>query len=413
MDYQQSITWLFSTQAFGIKPGLENISRLLGTLALPAHHPHILHVAGTNGKGSTCAFAESLCREHGLRTGLFTSPHLVKANERIRIDFQPISDGDFVELTRCLRSTTEGWEPHPTFFELILAMALLHFRHRQVDVAILETGMGGRLDATNAITPTSAAISRIGLDHTQWLGETIAAIAKEKAGILKPGIPLSLGPQEPAAAEVIIREARQIGCPVTMSKLSDQGTTALVLTGRHQQENAALATRLVANSGIALDPGKVIRALARTSWPARFQIIHLPDRHHPVIIDGAHNPAAASALAETWKQRFPETRATLLFASLKGKDAVETFRPLSTIAEHITVTEADTTRSTPSGQLAAALQQAFPQITETLDVAADPIAAINGLLAADSRPILVAGSLFLAGKILAQFQHLPHQASLQ
>ncbi len=243
MDYDESIEWLFSTQAFGIKLGLENISRLLELLDLPGPHPHILHVAGTNGKGSTCAFAESICRRHGLKTGLFTSPHLIKANERIRIALEPVPDATFAALAERVRQATSKWDPHPTFFELVLAMALLHFRDEAVDVAILETGMGGRLDATSAITPTSTAITRIGLDHTLWLGETIAEIAGEKAGILKPCTPLALGTQDPGAADTIHRKAEQLGCPVTVVDPAGRPgpETLLGLHGSHQRENAALA----------------------------------------------------------------------------------------------------------------------------------------------------------------------------
>jgi dihydrofolate synthase/folylpolyglutamate synthase len=413
MDYEASIEWLFSTQTFGIKLGLQNMQRLLELLDLPGNHPHILHVAGTNGKGSTCAFAESICRHHGLHTGLFTSPHLIKANERIRVDGNPIADQDLAGLINHLRDITADWNPHPTFFELILAMALVHFDRMKVDVVILETGMGGRLDATSAVTPTSTAITAIGLDHTSWLGNTISEIAREKAGILKPGVPLALGSQKPAANRVILQQATQLGCPVTSSEALNLGDSTLGLYGAHQQQNAALAIQLIQNSGIQIDTQLLNRGLEETRWPARFQVLDRHNQRYPIVIDGAHNPAASATLVAAWHERFPQTVATLLFASLEEKDFAATFRPLTTMVERILITEIDTSRSLPAEQVADALRREFPEIANFIEVAPDAAHALRQLLAEDTRPILITGSLFLAGIALAELENLSRQRSLQ
>ena len=413
MDYDGCAAWLFSTQSFGVKLGLDNISRLLQSLDLPGDHPHVLHVAGTNGKGSTCAFAESICRTQGLRTGLFTSPHLLRVNERIRVDFQPVSDAQFVRLTSQFREAVSNWNPPPTFFELTLAIALLHFREEAVDVVILETGMGGRLDATSAVTPTSTAITRIGLDHTQWLGDNLTAIAGEKAGIIKPGVALAVAPQKPAAEHVITLRATELGSPLIKISPADCPAIDLGLKGLHQRENAALAIQLIACSGITLFPEKIAQALADTTWPARFQIIHLPDRTHPIVIDGAHNPDSASILVETWHAYFPQTQATLLFASLKEKDTRTLFSTLVPIAHKVIITETGTTRSIPANHLAAVVEKILPRHAEPPQVIADAKEAFIQAIEDDSRPVLVAGSLFLAAITLAQIGNRDHQASLQ
>jgi len=401
VTYDESIEWLYSTQAFGIKLGLENIQRLLGALDLPGDHAHVLHVAGSNGKGSTCAFAESICRHHGLRTGLFSSPHLVRANERTRIDFEPVSDDGFVSLAKEVKAAVDGWDPHPTFFELVLAMALLHFRREKVDVILLETGMGGRLDATSAVQSTASAIAPIALDHTHWLGDTLAAIAGEKAGILKPSIPLVVSAQKSEADAVIAARAKELRCPRVVALpegLPDD--LDLGLPGPHQRENAALALALVAASGVSLDPDRTRAALAETSWPARFQVIELPSRTHPVVIDGAHNPAAAQILVKTWEQQFPNVRPLLLFAGLDKKDTEGTYRPLSGICHRVILTETGTGRSTPVSELGTMAQKFSAPISEISDARK----ALSRALEDDSRPLLVAGSLFLAGLVLGELE---------
>ena len=202
------LDWLYSTQWFGVKLGLDNMHRLIREgLANPAPGTRVLHVAGTNGKGSTCALADSVARAHGIRTGLFTSPHLVDFRERIRVDGQMIPREDLDKDLDALRSLVATWDPHPTFFELSLALALRYFKACRCELIILETGMGGRLDATNAVTPDVCAITPISMDHTEWLGDSLAKIAAEKAGIMKPGVPVFSSPQEPEAHKVLAESA--------------------------------------------------------------------------------------------------------------------------------------------------------------------------------------------------------------
>jgi dihydrofolate synthase/folylpolyglutamate synthase len=274
-----ALTWLYSVQQFGIKPGLANTRRLLRELALPGTRQKFLHVAGTNGKGSTCAFIESILRTAGERTGLFTSPHLVNFCERMRCGGRMI-DGDEAERgIEALRSIVSGWEPHPTFFELTMALALDWMDRAGAEVIVLETGMGGRLDATNALTPLVSVITPIAMDHQQWLGNSIAEIAAEKAGIIKPGIPVVSAPQHPAAAEVIRVAAECAGSALTV--VEEPWPDPLPLAGEHQRWNAALAAAAVREAGFSLPHEILVRGLTATSWPGRFQL--LPGRR--MVID--------------------------------------------------------------------------------------------------------------------------------
>src|SRR5262245_29630575 len=214
MTYKQALTWLYSLQRFGIKLGLENTRRLLDECciggrrgerpmsnAASASTPKVIHVAGTNGKGSVCAMIDSICRLQGYRTGLFISPHLVTFRERIRVNGEMISEDAVAEGLKTIRDLIADWDPHPTFFEVTTALALKHFGDAKIDIAILETGLGGRLDATNAVQTDVSVITPISLDHEKWLGHTLAEIAAEKAGIIKPGVPVVSAPQQPQAEE--------------------------------------------------------------------------------------------------------------------------------------------------------------------------------------------------------------------
>ena len=206
MDYPQAIAWLYECQQRGIKLGLENTRSLLAALAVdpsPPLRPRYIHVAGTNGKGSVCAMLDAICRKQGFRTGLFTSPHLISFRERIQIDGEMIGENDVAAGLSKIRGIVSDWETHPTFFEITTALALEYFQRKQAHIVILETGMGGRLDATNAIQPAVSVITPIDLDHQAWLGSTLAAIAAEKAGIIKPGIPAVSAPQREEVATVL------------------------------------------------------------------------------------------------------------------------------------------------------------------------------------------------------------------
>ena len=213
-DYKEALDWLYSTQMFGIKLGLEGITRLLKECGVLYPRARVIHVAGTNGKGSTCAFAESVARAAGYSTGLFTSPHLVEFGERIRVNGQMIPETDAARLICHVRDVIAEWEIKPTFFELVLAVAMLYFAEREVDIIILETGMGGRLDATNAVPKDVAVLTPIGMDHMQYLGSTLEEIAAEKAGIIKPGIPVVIGETTPETKPVFMETAQKQGAPI-------------------------------------------------------------------------------------------------------------------------------------------------------------------------------------------------------
>lgn len=317
MNYQESIDWLYSTQTFGIKLGLENPRTLVSALAIDPDEPGpaVLHVAGTNGKGSVCAVAERILRDAGVKTGLFTSPHLVTYRERIRVNGMMISEKAVAVGLAELRGRIHLCESHPTFFELSLALAMGHFVREGCEVVILETGMGGRLDATNAIGSDVSVITSIGLDHQQWLGETIREIAGEKAGILKPGVPVIIGDLHPDARDVVGRRALELGIPcIEAHALPEDWVTGL--KGPHQQENAALAVEAACRlEDKRLTREGIRQSVAAAHWPGRFQRID-----ESLILDGAHNPAAAEVLCRTWRDEYGDEKAHLVFGAVGSKD---------------------------------------------------------------------------------------------
>ncbi|HEU5313866.1 MAG TPA: Mur ligase family protein, partial [Candidatus Udaeobacter sp.] len=309
-NYREALAWLYGLQRFGIKLGLENIERLLDELSrrgdlqiapggLRAAVPwKLIRVAGTNGKGSVCAMIDSICRAHGYRTGLFTSPHLVTFRERICVNGEMISEDAVANGLTIIRNLVTNWDPHPTFFEVVTALALKHFSDTRVEIAILETGLGGRLDATNAIQSNVSVITPIDFDHEKWLGKTLSEIATEKAGIIKPKVPVVCAPQRPEAEEVIRARATKCGAPLQfVTKLYDK--TAIALAGSHQKQNAALAIAALRAAKIDIDSSAIARGLSCIEWPARFQ--RWDER---TIIDGAHNPAAARLVVRTWREIF-------------------------------------------------------------------------------------------------------------
>src|SRR6478736_4504631 len=252
LSYKQALAWLYGLQRFGIKLGLENIRRLLDGLsrsggfqaavgdleiALPWK---VVHVAGTNGKGSVCAMIDSICRAQGHRTGLFISPHLITFRERIRVNGEMISEDAVAGGLTLIRDLIADWDPHPTFFEVTTALALKHFGDAKIDIAILETGLGGRLDATNAVQSDVSVITPIGLDHEEWLGHTLTQIACEKAGIIKRGVPVVSAPQQPQAEEVIRARAAECGSPAQFVNETYHGSP-VAFRGQYQKRNAAVA----------------------------------------------------------------------------------------------------------------------------------------------------------------------------
>ena len=391
-DYREALAWLYGTQRFGIKLGLENIQRLLRELDVPAKEQRIVHVAGTNGKGSVCAMIDAVCRAQGYRTGLFTSPHLVTYRERIRVNGEMIAEEKVTEGLATLRQLIGGWEPHPTFFEITTALALIHFKECACEAVVLETGLGGRLDATNAVEPVVSVITPIGYDHQAWLGNSLEEIAGEKAGIIKARIPVVSAAQESTAEKVI--RARATECEAPLQIVIDPYTkTPLVLPGAHQKQNASLAIAALRAGGITVGEGAIAQGLQKVDWPARFQ--RWDER---IIIDGAHNPAGAEILAKTWRDEFGDERATIILAVLHDKDVTGICQALAPIADYVVFPRIRSQRSAEPEGIAQILSSITPtlqhSITESLPNALE-------LARARPNPILLTGSLHFAGEVLA------------
>lgn len=395
MDYQTAIDWLYAARLRGIKLGLDNTHRLLEGLGHPEHRLRILHVAGTNGKGSTCAMMANICRAAGFRTGLFTSPHLVNFCERILINGVMASKATVAdELTR-IRRVCKNWQTAPTFFELTTALALEIFSQNHIELAVLETGMGGRLDATNACQPVACAITPISLDHTKWLGDSLAAIASEKAGIIKPQTPVVSAPQEAVAMEVIRRRAEELAAPLVCVEEPWPHQPAN-LTGLHQRWNAAVAVATCQAAGISLSEERLRTALDTTEWPGRFQRIG-----DWLILDGAHNEASATTLAATWRESFPDVKPLLVLGVVADKDVASICKSLAALSDCAIATTPLSERALPASSLAKEILQANPSMQ--VEVESDPIRAIH-MARQHGRITLVAGSLFLVGALLAHLE---------
>jgi dihydrofolate synthase/folylpolyglutamate synthase len=396
VTYKEALAWLYSLQRFGIKLGLENIRRLIRELGVAPANARVIHVAGTNGKGSICAMIDSICCAQKYRTGLFTSPHLVTFRERIRVNGEMIFEQEVARGLAKLRDLVREWDPHPTFFEITTALALKHFADAKVDILILETGLGGRLDATNALKSNVAVITPIALDHEKWLGDSIEKIASEKAGIVKPRTPVVSAPQ-PLAAEKVIR-ARAAECEAPLEIVDKPYTKSpIALRGEYQRLNAAIAIAAIRAARIEIDNAAIARGLANVEWPARFQCW---DKR--TVIDGAHNPAAAKILVRTWYEVFGDQRATLILAVLSDKDLREICRALAPISDSILLPKIRTERAASPIEL----QKIFVDL-----VHAAGIAASFGEAFTEARrrpaPILVTGSLHFAGEALAHLQGKP------
>ncbi|GAA5496585.1 dihydrofolate synthase/folylpolyglutamate synthase [Rubritalea halochordaticola] len=409
MTYQEALDWLYSTQTFGIKLGLDGPRKLLRQfLSFPKSGVKVIHVAGTNGKGSTCAFIDSLCRTSAYRTGLFTSPHLVDYRERIRVNGEMIPEETVAEYLTELRELVAEWEHHPTFFELTLAVAMRHFRETECEVIVLETGMGGRLDATTAVPADVAVITPIALDHSQWLGDTLEKVAFEKAGIILEDKPTISAKQEREAAIVIAEQANEMRSPLTVIEAPLTGYS-LSLAGPHQAYNAHLALEAANAIGIPLNFDSVQYAMSHTNWPGRFETV---SDTPTIIIDGAHNPHAAAALLQTWEHQFGSKKPIMLFGAVESKDVTGALKLLCQLPSELHLVKVNTARGLPTETLLEALPKDCPPHTEhdSLQSALDvviPAAVESGT------PILISGSLFLIGEAKSILQGGSFQASTQ
>ncbi len=403
LTYSQTIEFLYSLRWYGTKLGLANTLRLAEMADNPQRQLRFIHVAGTNGKGSTCAMLESVYRAAGLRVGLFTSPHLVAFGERIQVNRQCASEAEIVRLVAGLRPLLARFEAeeHPTFFEVVALMALQYFVERQCDLVIWETGLGGRLDATNIVTPLASVITNIHFDHQKWLGHTLAAIAAEKAGIIKPGVPVITGAAQPEALEVIRAVARENRAPLTevapsAAESEPVRRLRLTLPGRHQRHNAAVAAATVeVLQPILTVPDPALRAgLQSVEWAGRMQREILPDGR-TILLDGAHNIGGMEMLAETLREE-GIANATLILGMLQDKDWEPMCRIIAPFAGRILLVPVHSERTAPTQDLALPCHEANP------GVEVRPCASLaEALTAAAAAPcLIVTGSLYLIGEAL-------------
>jgi dihydrofolate synthase / folylpolyglutamate synthase len=389
-SYTEAIRWLYGTQVAGIKLGLENVRRLLDALGNPHHRLACIHVAGTNGKGSVSAMLDSVGRAAGLRTGLYTSPHLVRFNERIQVSGQAITDDEVLAGLNVIRAAIASCGCTPTFFEITTALGFLHFVNQQVDLAIMETGLGGRLDATNLITPLVSVITSIDLDHQKILGDSRAQIAREKAGIIKPGVPVVSITQTADVRAVLDEVAASLGSPLTYTT-EPIADLEIGLAGSHQQLNAAVARDALAVAKLGISSDALKTGLKSVFWPGRFQA--LGDR---LIIDGAHNLAASQRLVETWRECYPGASPTIVFGGLGDKELDKMLSALAPIAARFFLVPVNNPRAEDPANIllpSGCSGVVFPGVQEAVEAAKKL-----------PEPVLVTGSLFLAGEVLSWIQ---------
>lgn len=427
---------------------LRNMEVLAEALGHPERRFPSVLIAGTNGKGSTSATLASICQSAGYETGLYTSPHLVKINERIQLNGEPISDPEFAEIydrvvTTGKQLVAQGkLEQPPSFFETLTAMAFEFFASSRVDIAILEVGMGGRLDATNIVTPAVSVITDIALDHQNYLGNTVGEIAREKSGIIKPnGVVVTL-PQHPQANDVIgqvatERNARGISATKYVPNVSPgavkfdhlrpiahqtgaffrsryfievMGEETLIetpLIGRHQLRNVALAIAAAEElnqHGFTITPQQIAMGVAQTKWPGRFQFIARTHAHPDTIVDVAHNPAGAWALRSALSENFPEHPITLIFGAMKDKAIPEMLQILAPLAQQLILTHAYSPRAANEVEIKQMVGDLASDAVLTQSVQ-DAIARAAALTPSNGL-VVITGSIYIVGAALAEMQKI-------
>lgn len=426
MNFNEAINYIYSlgNEVLTMKLGLESISILAAKFGNPQNKYPAVHIAGTNGKGSTSAMVEAVLRVAGYRTALYTSPNLVSITERYQVDGREIDQDGFARLATKVRLASEQLvadgllESPPTFFEQVTMIAYLHFTECQIDVAVLEVGMGGRLDATNICQPIVTAITPVGFDHQKYLGDTLSAIAGEKAGIIKANVPVIVAPQTEEAMQVISAKAEELNAPLI--SVADASFTAqpdgefgqyrlrycdydvlLSLRGRHQAVNAMTAIEIVEQlkaAGWKIDKAAVEEGLSKTVWPGRLQLIKLPDLPVKLLIDGAHNIDGVRVLKSFLAEHCQAIPLTLIFGSLNDKAVVGMAELIFPIAQTVILTKADNARSAEPAEIAEQAKQIRQDAICTGNLAeamgeAARLTPVNGL-------IVVCGSLYLAGELL-------------
>lgn len=425
-DYQRTLDWLYALEAAkGMDFKLERVTLALQRLGDPQRAYPVLHVGGTNGKGSVAAMLDACLGAAGYRVGRYTSPHLVELGERVTIGGIPIGREALVELANEVRAATLARGIGLTFFEILTVMAFVHFARAAVDVAVIEVGLGGRLDATNVVDPLAAVITTIGLDHTQWLGERVEQIAAEKGGIIKPGRPVVLGRITGEPAAVLERMAAERGAQTVAAGrdyrlVGDQRPEfdglgwrlpdlEIGLRGAHQRDNAAtaIATLAAVRGELPVGEAALRRGLAEVSWPGRLEII---DRQPLTVVDGAHNADGVAALLAELPGLAGGRPVHLLFAVMGDKDWQAMVAPLAAVCRSAVVTEVLAPRGAPARPVAAAFAAGCPATVEPdLGRAWRMVRQRAG----SDGVVLVAGSLFLVGelyRLLAQEAPRPGDA---
>jgi dihydrofolate synthase / folylpolyglutamate synthase len=442
VNFDESVSYLLGLghETLAMKLGLENVRRLLARLGDPQRAYPSVQIAGTNGKGSAAAMLDSICRAAGVRAGLYTSPHLVSITERVRVAGRDISPEAFARAATIVRGAAEAARAEsgalPTFFEQVTAAALVAFREARVELAILETGLGGRLDATTAAGATTVAITPVALDHQEHLGHTLEEIAAEKAAVIRPGVRAVVAPQEPEAEAVILARCRECGVEPRASGprveavgatpdgrlrlrvnaardesvvvtgdrggvTDDFGVVKLALRGRHQLTNAGVAVALaecLAEEGFPLTRGAVVAGLERAAHAGRLELVETVSP--PLLLDGAHNAAGARAL-RAYLDEFVRAPVTLVFGAMRDKDVREIGALLFPAAAHVVLTEPSGPRAAPVAELVRAVPPSASSSTITLAPSVRDALALAGLHTPAGGLVCVTGSLYLVGEVKA------------
>jgi dihydrofolate synthase/folylpolyglutamate synthase len=428
VNFAESVNYLLGLghETLAMKLGLDNVRRLLARLGDPHRLYRSVQIAGTNGKGSTAVMLDAICRAAGLRAGLYTSPHLISITERVRIEGRDISPETFAQVATIVRAAAQEVREEsgalPTFFEQVTAIALEAFRRAQVGLAILETGLGGRLDATTAVGASVVALTPVSLDHQEHLGQTLGQIAAEKAAIIRPGVKAIVSPQEPEAQTVILARCRECGVePVRpdadariegatpdgrlrvrlRTSSEDYGVVTLALRGRHQLTNAAVAVALAETlrvEGFRLNREAIIAGLETATHAGRLELIE--DVTPPVLLDGAHNPAGARALRE-YLDEFVPAPLTLVFGAMRDKAIGDVADLLFPAAAHLVLTEPRGPRAATVAELVRAVPASQSSSTITLAPSVGDALALAGMHTAPGGLVCVTGSLYLVGEAKA------------
>ncbi len=418
MNYTEARAYVDSTERFGIKPGLERITKMLAYVGNPQDKLKFVHVAGTNGKGSTCTMMASVLMEAGYKTGLFTSPFVIDFRERFMVDGEMISENEFAEIMTRVRTVNDLLEKSGTSltqFELITAVALLWFVQKECDVVVLECGLGGRLDSTNVIRkPLCSVITKISLDHTDILGDTVEKIASEKAGIIKPGCPVVLAPhQDQAAVRVIEKKCAEIGSSLivsgmdtvsvktmlpTMSEIYYGGLRLMIpLAGAHQFENAVTtvnAARELNERGLVISDDQIVSGIAKAKIPARFEILS----HAPlVVVDGAHNPDGVEALCSSVDALLGGRSIVGIIGMLRDKAYEEALSQIIPRFDMVLTVTPDSPRALSAKELAACAERFAGEGVSVKPVDSLKKAASIALdMTDEASAVVVCGSLYLA-----------------